>query len=80
MPSPVQSNCDASTPLQTGSTVLSGEWDTHNRSFANPTPLAYADTSRDVLPKGRYICNLKKSGKRCSVLCRAFIWIIVFLV
>ncbi|GFT01881.1 hypothetical protein TNCV_4206271 [Trichonephila clavipes] len=45
MPSPVQSNCDAhdtiaispivmlTTPLQTGSTVLSGQWDTHNRTI-----------------------------------------------
>ncbi|GFU67351.1 hypothetical protein TNCV_1746411 [Trichonephila clavipes] len=32
MPSPVQSIVMLTTPLQTGSTVLSGQWDTHNRS------------------------------------------------
>ncbi|GFW10812.1 hypothetical protein TNCV_4919311 [Trichonephila clavipes] len=32
MPSPVQSIVMLTTPLQTGSMVLSGQWDTHNRS------------------------------------------------
>ncbi|GFU80301.1 hypothetical protein TNCV_3520781 [Trichonephila clavipes] len=32
MPSPVQSNCDAHDTIANGSTVLSGQWDTHNRS------------------------------------------------
>ncbi|GFT66181.1 cytochrome P450 4C1 [Trichonephila clavipes] len=32
MPSPVQSIVMLTTPLQTGSTVLSGQWDTHNSS------------------------------------------------
>ncbi|GFU69026.1 hypothetical protein TNCV_3785471 [Trichonephila clavipes] len=31
MPSPVQSNCDAHDTIPTGSTVLSGQWNTHNR-------------------------------------------------
>ncbi|GFX79215.1 hypothetical protein TNCV_4747991 [Trichonephila clavipes] len=31
MPSPVQSIVMLTTPLQTGSTVLSGQWDTRNK-------------------------------------------------
>ncbi|GFU43922.1 hypothetical protein TNCV_4411881 [Trichonephila clavipes] len=33
MPSPVQSNCDAHDTIANGSTVLSGQWDTHNRTI-----------------------------------------------
>ncbi|GFX65371.1 hypothetical protein TNCV_4474911 [Trichonephila clavipes] len=37
MPSPVQSIVMLTTPLQTGSTVLSGQWDTHNRRRTSNT-------------------------------------------
>ncbi|GFW71277.1 uncharacterized protein TNCV_536951 [Trichonephila clavipes] len=37
MPSPVRSIVMLTTPLQTGSTVLSGQWDTHNRRRTSNT-------------------------------------------
>ncbi|GFX90750.1 hypothetical protein TNCV_3165811 [Trichonephila clavipes] len=37
MPSPVQSIVMLTSPLQTGSTVLSGQWDTHNRRRTSNT-------------------------------------------
>ncbi|GFU60308.1 hypothetical protein TNCV_3404511 [Trichonephila clavipes] len=33
-------------------------------SFANPTPLAHADTSRDVLPRGARFEMREKGGNR----------------
>ncbi|GFU97717.1 hypothetical protein TNCV_680381 [Trichonephila clavipes] len=52
MPSPVQSNCDAHDTIANGSTVLSGQWDTHNRerppnvSTCKPTNSCLDDSIR----------------------------------
>ncbi|GFX50824.1 hypothetical protein TNCV_2724071 [Trichonephila clavipes] len=39
----------------------------HENSFANPTPLAHADTSRDVLPRGGTSQAVYTFPQQCSI-------------
>ncbi|GFV03587.1 hypothetical protein TNCV_3185101 [Trichonephila clavipes] len=50
MPSPVQSIVMLTTPLQTGSTVLSGQWDTHTglRAYSPPPLKRLATDFREI--------------------------------
>ncbi|GFV89452.1 hypothetical protein TNCV_4152681 [Trichonephila clavipes] len=56
MPSPVQSNCDAHDTIENGSTVLSGQWDTHNRQQETDLPPAELWCACSLLI-GRYITS-----------------------
>ncbi|GFU48295.1 uncharacterized protein TNCV_2318721 [Trichonephila clavipes] len=72
MPSPVQSNVMLTTPLQTGSTVLSGQWDTHNRSACNRSTCSLNQWVRSLVGlftsagTGEYFPPLQFTCRNCG--------------
>ncbi|GFX50495.1 hypothetical protein TNCV_2421331 [Trichonephila clavipes] len=62
------------TPLQTGSTVLSGQWDTHNRSVYSPPSsnvqatvflrICFPEAARNDLPPAELWCACSFADRR----------------